>query len=595
MLPLFTFPLAFAALAAVPALLAIYWLRNRYKRQAVSSLMLWMDQRQPREGGSRVERLQIPLLLLLELLVLVLLIIAASDPRLLIGHASRPLMVVLDDSYSMQAGHPDSARSRGIERIRETLDKHRGYATHLIIASISPQALGEPTRQRRQTMDQLKRWQCTSAYADLPRAISFATELGGPEAHILVITDQQPPTELKDTRTQWQAVGKPMSNLAIINAVRSPSHTGERCLLEVANLSPTASIARLEITFDNNTPPQQSALQLAPSQVQRITFDVPPTADVIRVKLNEDDLMIDNEVVLLPERHRPVHVTTRIADEVLATMVYSGLASTGRARLDTARTELLITDQPQASAPVGAWKLVMVKEDETASYVGPFVMDRAHPLTQGLSLAGTIWGSGSKTNLPGLPVITVGNTPLLTDERSISGRHELHLRIDPKLSTMQDSANWPILFWNLIEWRSVFLPGIRKPNLRLGASTTLTLHQDAEQVQVLEPDGHAYNLPVNGRQVLLEPRVTGLHQITAGAAKYQLAVNALSPDESDLSTCRTNTWGDWLDERTLQREYQSIAWLFILAALLLMVLHQYLIARSTRGMTDDVISEGVRV
>ena len=589
MLPLFTFPLAFAALAAVPALVAIYWLRNRFRPHAVSSLMLWVDQRQPREGGSRIQRLQIPLLLLLELLVLVLLIIAASDPRLLVGRSSRPLMVVLDDSYSMLAGEPDSARWRGLDAVRATLNRHAGYTTHLILAGPTPQTIGEPSQSVRRTVGLLKQWQCRAAYADLPKAIAFAGELGGPDAHILVITDHAPPTELQTGRTQWQAVGRPRNNLAITNAVRSAGDVGERCLIEIANLSPSPAIARLEITTGTDAA-QRSAIQLGPNESQRITLDLPPGAEALHATLGDDDLAIDNRVVLLPEPRRPIGVMVRIGDAKLDEVVRSGLASTGRARLDGVRADLLITDNRQAAAPGDAWSLVLVRDAEASSFVGPFVIDRAHPLMAGLSLAGVVWGAGDagdrSDQLPGVPVVTVGNTSLVTDYQRIGGGHELFVRLTPDLSTIQQSANWPILLWNLLDWRSEHLPGIRQPNVRLGAEASLTLAANAEQVQIIEPDGRSYPLPAHDRRVSLVPQAAGIHQIIAGGMTYRLAVNALSADESNLSTCTDQTWGDWLDEQTLQREYQSIAWLFILAALAAMVAHQWLIARAAASVAQ---------
>ena len=65
-MPVFTFPLAFIALLAVPALVAIYWLRNQSRERHVSSLLLWLDERQMWEGGRRIQRLQTPLLFFLE-------------------------------------------------------------------------------------------------------------------------------------------------------------------------------------------------------------------------------------------------------------------------------------------------------------------------------------------------------------------------------------------------------------------------------------------------------------------------------------------------------------------------------------------------
>ena len=69
-MPVFTFPFAFIALLAVPALIAIYWLRNQSRERRVSSLLLWLDERQMWEGGRRIHRLQTPLLFFLELLAI---------------------------------------------------------------------------------------------------------------------------------------------------------------------------------------------------------------------------------------------------------------------------------------------------------------------------------------------------------------------------------------------------------------------------------------------------------------------------------------------------------------------------------------------
>src|SRR4051812_23213307 len=101
MIPLLTTPVALWGLLAIPALVAIYWLRNRFRRHPVSSLMLWIDPRQPRSGGTRLHRLQTPLLFLLELLALLLLVLAAAEPRVPLAQGSPPWVVVLDDSYSM--------------------------------------------------------------------------------------------------------------------------------------------------------------------------------------------------------------------------------------------------------------------------------------------------------------------------------------------------------------------------------------------------------------------------------------------------------------------------------------------------------------
>src|SRR4051794_23455548 len=107
----FATPLALAALVSLPALAAIYYLRNRYRREVVSSLMLWQNIAAPREGGARFERMQLPLVMLLELTALLMLVIAAAGPRVWAAAAKLPLVIVLDDSASMQLSRDRAQRA----------------------------------------------------------------------------------------------------------------------------------------------------------------------------------------------------------------------------------------------------------------------------------------------------------------------------------------------------------------------------------------------------------------------------------------------------------------------------------------------------
>src|SRR4051812_24044055 len=120
MIPFLTYPLALIAMASLPALAAIYILRHRFRRKQVSSLMLWRFRVQSKEGGAKINRLQLPLLFFLELLALVLLVVAATGPHWKLAQSTRPLIVVLDDSFSMRS---ISGNSSAQARAREALQK----------------------------------------------------------------------------------------------------------------------------------------------------------------------------------------------------------------------------------------------------------------------------------------------------------------------------------------------------------------------------------------------------------------------------------------------------------------------------------------
>jgi hypothetical protein len=590
MLPVFTFPLALLGLLGVPVLVGIYWFRNRHRRYPVSSLMLWLDPNQSRAGGTRLHKLQTPLLFFLELLALVLLVLAAAGPHVRAAQRARPLVVVLDDSFSMLAGGQDSARSRAVAAIAEEV-RHGGRpAVRFVLAGDRPVTLGEPVHSEGQATDLLKEWKCRSSTARLAEAVSLASELGGEWALLLVVTDHAPDPAPEKGRLQWWAFGRPLPNVAIVNAARGARDGPDRCLFEVANLSADARAATLTIETDD--PPrelQRSRLNLEAGETRRIVLQLKASTGVVRARLDDDDLAIDNQAVLLPAAPKAARVDVRIADEKLRPLVQRALQATrvvaGSGDPATTREadkpDIVFTDGDDALKGTDAWVMRFRVEKEAEAYVGPFVLDRAHPLAEGLGLQAVVWGAGKTDQFPGAPVVMAGNVPLLTDAEGAAGRHELRLRLRPDLSTLQDSPDWPILFWNLVQWHGSLQPGLSRPNLRLGEDALLTLATPRESVQVVGPDGKPRTALVRDKRVVLRGEEVGLYEVTVPGeeGKYQFAVNALSREESDLSGCVTSRWGDWLDETSLRLEYQPVDWILLLLALAVVSLHLFLVAR----------------
>ncbi|MBN1764622.1 MAG: BatA domain-containing protein, partial [Sedimentisphaerales bacterium] len=140
------FPLALIGLTALPVLGAIYWLRSRFRRHTVSSLMLWQDYRQARQGGRRWQRLQTPLLFVLELLAIVLLVLAATNPMFSSSKVARELIIILDDSYSMQAGGTESPHRLATGAIAKELRRQKNFRVRMILARQEPLVTGPPVR-----------------------------------------------------------------------------------------------------------------------------------------------------------------------------------------------------------------------------------------------------------------------------------------------------------------------------------------------------------------------------------------------------------------------------------------------------------------
>jgi hypothetical protein len=228
--------------------------------------------------------------------------------------------------------------------------------------------------------------------------------------------------------------------------------------------------------------------------------------------------------------------------------------------------------------------LSIKKEKNAVAYSGPFVMDKAHPLTEGLSLRGVVWGAGKEDKWEGAPVIMAGNVPLIleTSNGTPAAPRELLLRLDPERSTLQDSTDWPIFIWNLISWRRSALPGLAQPNIRLGNSISLTLSAPRESVAWVDPAGKVRKVAALGAQAGARPDQVGVHTFQTPEGDFSFAVNALNAEESDLRECESGAWGDWLDETSLRLEYRSTAWLWLLLALGAVASHLYLVSRVGR-------------
>ena len=570
-MPTFALPtLLYGLLLAVPALVAIYLLRQRARRHEVSSLIFWQSERQVRASGRRWERWQSSPLFWLELIALALLLLAAATPLWRTSAASQPLVVVLDDSYSMLAGTTDTPQSRARQRLERELPRQPYAPLRFVLASAHPQSLGEAANSSEAISKLLTQWTCGAAEANLAAAVAFAFELGGARTRVLVVSDHPPSETLRDSRLQWWAFGRAAANLAFVNAARSSRGAEDLVLLEIANLSDRAQISNLKLQMAEPRPAEPLSFQ--PNEIKRLTYRLKAGTPALQAQLGEDALSLDNAVTLLPERARPLRVAVQVNDGNLRALVEQALRAAENITITSTDAELLITDgNPNANV----WTLQIHAAANATSYLGPFVIDRSHPLTDGLSLGGVVWAANAQTALPGRPLITAGNIALLTQVVTDSGAHVIHLSLTPALSTLQQTPNWPVLLWNLCHWRAAESAGLRATNIRLGGEAELLASSNSSTVTLKDPAQRERRLTLTERLVKVPADKPGLYHITDNGITYQFAANALQKDESDLTQAASGDWGQWAQSTAFAWEFRNVAWAAVLLALVTLSLHAW--------------------
>lgn len=586
-----TSPWMLLGLVALPALAAVYWFRNRVRRVVVSNLAFWADPRAPRQGGRILHRMQTPLCFFLEIAAIVLMVIAAAGPALPNRDVVYPLVVVLDDSYSMQAHakaaqdadetEPPRVRDLAATALVEEL-RRRDYAARFVVAGVQPRLAGEAAESRARTDDVLKLWTCQSPTANLSAAVALAAELGGPAARILVLTDHAPAVEIAGGQVQWWAFGSRLPNMAFTAAARTRSTDGERVLLELANLSGSSGNATMTLEGGESATASKRSFLLASGATTQLFLNLPAGSPILHTTLGDDALEIDSRVTLLPEPTKPLRVTVDIAQAPLRQAVRHALEATTATVDATERPELVVCDSSRAMAGE-AWQLEIVGGDDAAAYAGPFVIDRNHALTKGLSLHNAVWSAVANPPVGGLPIITAGNVPLLAESEDAAGRRRLQMGFVASTSNLQDMPDWPILFANLVQWRRAGLPGIMTPNVRLGQTVSVTLAGEPGRVQVIDPSGARRDLELRGRHLTLPAETVGLHAIRAPGEEYAFSCNALSRDESDLTRSETGRWGRWDGSAVYEEQRMGLSWLLLLMAMTVLTAHLAVVARGARG------------
>lgn len=571
----------FAALASVAFLLLIYFLHRKVKSVQVSSLIFWENQLRSVKSGTGIKAMPLPLKFFIEALILILLALAAAGPFLVSNEQVPTLTVILDDSFSMQAGRPESSREQAEKALLKMLSSSPARPVQFILAGPSPRLLDEVDSASGKIKHLLGKWQCKQASADISGALLFARRTFGDKNDILILSDHKPAYKQLPPGMNWFAFGKQSGNIAIVNASRSSFPQGDKCLIEIVNYSSKSNVLPLRVEFIGT---QEKAivftLQAAVGQKAKKIFRLPIGSGAIKITLPDDQLIFDNTAVLLPGKIKKLRVQIKSVTPEIRKLLKKSLKLCGKLSFSSIKPHLLFSGFEQKNNPEDdTWQVIISDSAKSKAYIGPYTVDRQHPLCYGLQLDGVIWGAGSG-KLPGKALVLAGNIPLISDLVYRAYQHLIFIKFSPNLSTLQDSPNYPVLIYNLIEWRRKALPGLAKSNYRTGEKIQFNARAKAKKVVINAPGGKTYTLALADRTCTLDLFLPGDYMLEAGKTQYKFRVNPLSADESDLRRCTTVRLEGEKNENIYRKRFMNIAWMFLLAALALSVWHLYLIRRS---------------
>jgi hypothetical protein len=339
------------------------------------------------------------------------------------------------------------------------------------------------------------------------------------------------------------AVGEPLSNVGITAAERTLSPEDGRGTISLALVNHAGSPSRRRITVSAAGKEVLARdLDVAPG-VSSLTLPLPPGLPPVHVALQDDELARDNDVILAEPRPRIVAVETRLPegrgrDALLRALgALSGVTASESPHL--AFVEAADLEGPGSAGvwragfgrPPASWRATGDPED----LVGPFLLEKRHPLLLGASFGGVVW-SGAMPLAAGAvrPLASAGDRTLIGTPTPPRGDPAFFFNLDLDGTNLVRAPDWPILISNVVEMRRQSLPGPERWNYRAGEWVRVRLGRDPQGELRIRGGGIERTLPA-GRQLEFMAPAPGLLQILEGDnVLYELGVNFLDATESDL-------------------------------------------------------------
>ncbi len=583
-MPFFMNPLAFYATAALLVVAGVYLFRRQSRDIKVSALMFYAAVKVPAEGGRKVTLPQTPLILLVELLILTLVIFAAADPRAIIGEEFMPLVVILDDSFSMRAGDNSNPKSKATRFLDRTVFSEKVYRVSLIRAGTRPEFIGRRDMLPKEASLLIENWRCNSPLSDLDEAVKLAGESFNPGTRILVLTDSAPQSTLSEN-IGWYAFGEPVGNLAITAASRYPLGNVDRCFIEFSNLSEENRELQAVVTDQaSGRVLEQINWQMPANSIRRLRFSLKNTDARVNAKILSDSIEYDNEIWLMPVRKDPLKVAVAGLQPSLRPLFENTLNAAENAELVSGEAEMVITsDVNLATGSNETCILFLPVASDPMLVRGTVTSDRTHFICEGLPEVRGMWAIETSAKLGGYPLLSVGDRDLFTIAREAGGQYRLSLNILPEYSTIQRTSFWPVIFWNVFNWRQSLKPGPTDFNFRSGMEVTVNAGSENE-INLFSPSGRSQKLATWKGQAGFVVDETGLYRLSAGPASWTIAVNLTSARESDLTDKITQRPDNDGPDQELLKHSSDVRWWFIIPALLLLLLHQWLVSRRRQNI-----------
>jgi hypothetical protein len=599
---IFTTPLGLLALLAIPTIVAIHLFRRRFPPRTVAGLFLWQIVRQVPEGGGKITRLPITTSLILECLAALALALILAGARFSPDGITQHLVVLLDDSASMAAVNAggESARDRAVRRALAEIESLPSDGRITVVQSGErPSILAGPGAFAMDARAALEGWTPEAQHHSIALGVRFARELAGTTGRLLVLSDV--PADVRGEPQfeggLWVATGETVSNVGITAAQRTLVPSEDRGAVLLTLTSNAASAVRRRLTVSAADRDVLVRELDVPPGASTVTLPIPAGVPAVRVSLADDALVRDDAVMLAAPQPRIVAVENRLPDGRGRSALAQALdALSGVAAAESGH--LAFVEAAELGAPGGAevWRAGFgrapaswIAPGEPRDFIGPFVLEKRHPMLLGMTLGGVVWtGAVPLASDAVRPLVSTGDH-VLAGITASPGAPSMLFNLDLNRTNLLRSPDWPILISNLVEMRRLALPGPERWNYRSGEWIRVRLDREPTGPLRFRCGPVERTLPQGRLLEFIAPSPGGLLQILEDEqVLFEIGVNFLDEVETTLAGQATVESGAMADAAGTRAESGAASdplfWLLLAVGATALVLNWCVLApRSARA------------
>ncbi len=556
----FLAPAAAALAVAIPAIVALYFLRIRRPTRVVSALHLWPDEIRDRQANVPWQRLRFSWLLLLQLLVAALLVAAAVQPALSASVSVAPHSIVLfDASASMQAHDVQPSRFGEAKREVGSLIDQLGPSDRMTIVAVeaNPRIVASSTGDRAGLHRALDGVAPTNGPADISAALLLASGIvrPGDDARAYLYSDGIVEPLAASFAAglpfpiEYHPIGTSGENVGLTSLIVRTIGQSTAAYLHVQNFGQQPRTFGLDWRSDVGLIDVRQ-ISLGGGQSQDLTLPVPANATTVSARITANDIFsLDDSVTAIARAPRTFRVQLVTPGNVF---LEQALRLRGDFQVDVVA--------PSAYAGAAAYAMtVFDRFSPPALPDGPFVMvdppagtslaggpavgigrvrasDAGDPLLTNVSLQDVHVARSQDLTAStfGRALITSVQTPLVVvrDEpyRQVLFGFDIHESDFPL------RVGFPILVQNLSQW--MLPPSVPSHSFHPDEAVTIVPEAAAMSVTVVRPDGARRSLAPGSIATFGDTDLTGVYtveQVVSGKTdRSWFAVNLLSDTTSQL-------------------------------------------------------------